>query len=82
MVTVAEEMTARYCKDDTLRVAATRRRRWFQVIEGIQVADNWTDVFEPVRSRHWFSSRWNQIQSVKGAAAQLGAFLRERPDQA
>ena len=81
MVTVAERMTDRYCKGDTLRVAATKRRRWFQVIEGIQVADNWTDVFEPVRSRRWFSSRWSKIQSVKDAAAQIGAFLRERPDQ-
>lgn len=82
MVTVAERLTRRYCQGETLSVEAVRRRLIFRVIEGLQVADNWTDVFEPVRSRRWFSSRWREVQSVQDAAAQVGAFLRERPELA
>lgn len=50
------------------------------VTEGLEVADNWTEVFEPVRKRRRFTSRWTTLQPVQEAAAQIGTFLRERPD--
>lgn len=67
----------------TLEVRAAWRRsllRW-RVVEGIQVVDNWTDVFEPVRRRHVLGSRWHEVQPVQDAASKIGQFLRERPDQ-
>jgi hypothetical protein len=82
MVNVAERMSSRYCKTDTLKVYATRRRRLLTVIEGLAAADCWTDVFEPVRERRVFLRRWTELQTVKEAAANIGGFLRERPDQA
>jgi len=82
MINVAERMTARYCKDDTLEVVAVRRPRGLMtVVEGLAVGDNWTDVFEPVRERRRFSGRWTELQPVKDAAASISVFLRERPDQ-
>ena len=80
MFEVAERMSARYCADDTLKVSAARRNGLLSVTEGIEVADNWTDVFEPVRKRRRFTTRWTPIQSVQEAASQIGQFLRERPD--
>jgi hypothetical protein len=82
IVTVAERLSSRYCEGDTLQVLAVRRRGLFKVTEGLVAADDYTDVFEPVRERRVFSSDWTDLQPVKKAAGEIGAFLRERPDQA
>jgi hypothetical protein len=70
----------------TLTLPAGRQRsllRW-RIVEGIDVFDNWTDVFEPVRRRPLWSpfpgQRWKEIQAVEDAAHHVGQFLRERPD--
>lgn len=70
--------------DSGLEVRASRRRSLlgWSVEEGIEVVDNWTDVFEPVRRRRFFGSRWQEVQPVQEAASKIGWFLRERPDQA
>jgi hypothetical protein len=82
MFTVAERMTAEHCAGDTLKIyAVTRRPNPVTVVQGLLVADNWTDVFEPVRKRRVFGKRWTEVQPVDVAAANVGAFLRERPDQ-
>jgi hypothetical protein len=52
------------------------------VIEGLWVGDNWTDVFEPIRKHRPFSRVWTEVQSVHGAASNIGQFVRERPDLA
>jgi hypothetical protein len=68
--------------DSTLDVRAARRRsfiRW-TVTEGIEVMDNWTDVFEPVRRRRLMSDKWEEVQPVQQAASNIGSFLRDRPD--
>jgi hypothetical protein len=80
MVTVAERMTATSCAGTSLAVAAVRRRNLLSVIEGLHVGDNWTDVYEPVRKRRYFSGAWTELQPVNVAASSIGAFLRERPD--
>lgn len=82
MVNLAEHMSTRYCEGDTVKVYAIRRRGLLTVTEGLQAADNWTDVFEIVRRRRVFSSAWTELRPVKEAAANIRAFLRERPDQA
>ena len=66
----------------TLQVRAARRRSVLQwtVEEGIEVVDNWTDVFEPVRRRRLFGRDWQEVQPVQQAASSVGAFLRDRPD--
>jgi site-specific recombinase XerC len=68
--------------DSTLEVRASRRRSFlaWSVTEGIEVMDNWTDVFEPVRRRRLMSSKWQEIQPVEQAAANIRSFLRDRPD--
>jgi hypothetical protein len=70
--------------DSTLEVRASRRRSFlsWSVTEGIEVMDNWTDVFEPVRRRRLMSSKWQEIQLVEQAASNIGSFLRDRPDLA
>lgn len=81
MVTVAERMNDRY-PDPTLIIRASRRRsllRW-SVVEGLEVADKWTDVYEPVRKRRMLVGPWEQVQPVQQAASKIGGFMRERPD--
>ena len=70
--------------DSTLEVRASRRRSFlgWSVTQGIEVTDNWTDVFEPVRRRRLMSSKWQEIQPVEQAASNIGSFLRDRPDLA
>ncbi len=80
---VADRLNRR-TSGSTLEVRAARRRsllRW-TVVEGLEVIDNWTDVFEPVRSRRLLGTAWTEIQPVQQAASKVGAFLRERPDLA
>ena len=78
---VADRMNRRYT-DTTLRVRPVRQRtlRAWRVVEGLRAADNWTDVFEPVRRRRFFGRRWTEIQPVQQAAAKIGRFIRDRPD--
>lgn len=80
---VADRLNRR-ASDSTLIVQAARRRSFLQwtVTEGIEVVDNWTDVFEPVRRRRLMSSKWQEIQPVQQAASNVGSFLRDRPDLA
>lgn len=70
--------------DSTLEVRASRRRSliMWSVTEGIEVIDNWTDVFEPVRRRRLLSSKWEEVQPVEQSAASVASFLRDRPDLA
>lgn len=80
---VADRLNRRV-SGSTLEVRAARRRsflRW-TVVEGLEVTDNWTDVFEPVRTRRLLQSEWTEVQPVQQAASKVGAFLRERPDLA
>ena len=68
----------------TLAVSAVRRRtlRHWTVTEGLEVVDNWTDVFEPVRRRRFWSRHWADVRSVEDAACSVGRFLQDRPDLA
>jgi len=81
MVAAAEQLT-REAGGLTSKVRAARRRSWgnMTVTEGLAIADNWTDAFEPVRRRSTFGGQWTAIQTVDEAAATVGRFLRERPD--
>jgi hypothetical protein len=81
MYTAAERLTSRYCQADTLKVAAYQRRNLTNVVQGLQVWDDWTDYDEPVRERRYFSKKWHELQPVQEAASKIGSFLRERPDQ-
>ena len=82
MYTAAERLTSRYGTGDTLKVAAFQRRNLTNVVQGMQVWDEWTEYTEPVRERRYFSSKWTDLQPVQDAASKIGTFLRERPDQA
>ena len=66
----------------TLVVCAARRRslRSWRVVEGIEVVDNWTAVWEPVRWRRLLGTEWHPMESVSTAASNIGWFLRNRPD--
>lgn len=66
-----------------LAVRASVHRDWFrlEVSQGIEVMDNWTEIFEPVRKRRFGSERWTDIQSPEKAAAKVRTFLLDRPDQ-
>jgi hypothetical protein len=80
--TVAERLNAR-TEGTTLEVRAKRRRIGRRVVEGIEVVDRWTNVWEPVRERPaWARNRWREVQPVQTAASKIGTFLRERPDLA
>jgi hypothetical protein len=80
---VADRLNRRV-SDSTLEVRAVRRRSSLQwtVTEGIEVVDNWTELFEPVRRRRLMPSTWEEIQPVQQAASNVGSFLRDRPDLA
>ena len=86
LVTVAERLDREASKADNpreaLSVRAARRRSsaWLSVSEGLAAANNWTDIFEPVRRRQWVGRRWREVQPIQQAAAKIGAFLRDRPD--
>ena len=82
MVTVAGRLRPR-AELQGLKVQASRRRSWLrlEVTEGLEAVDNWTDVFEPVRRRHFLTSNWSGVQPVQDAAASIGRFLDERPDR-
>ena len=82
VLTVAERMSEEY-EDTGLVVRGARRRsfRTLSVTEGLLATDKWTDVFEPVRRRRIFSSQWTEVEPIQEAAARVGTFLRERPDQ-
>jgi hypothetical protein len=82
MYNVAERLRSQYCEGTTLTVQAVRQRKPLSLVEGLWVGDNWTDVFEPVRKRRPFSHVWTEVQSVQGAASNIGQFVRERPDLA
>jgi hypothetical protein len=60
-------------------------RQWslwkWEVVEGLEVRDDWTEVFEPVRRRRPFG-RWQELQPVPRAASNVGSFLRKQPDLA
>jgi hypothetical protein len=83
LVTSADRMNRRD-SDDGLVVRAIRRRslvRWC-VVEGLWVGDNWTDAFEPVRTRRLLRSAWKDVQPLQQAGSKIGTFIRERPDAA
>jgi len=65
-----------------LTVMAIRKRHLgsWSVVEGLWIGDNWSEVFEPVRRRRFFSKDWIEIQPVQTAASAIGYFLRHRPD--
>lgn len=65
----------------TVRTARRRSLLCWRVVEGLEVVDNWTDVFEPVRERHLLRSAWQEVQPMQEAASKIGQFLKERPDQ-
>lgn len=80
MVTVAERLKP-LTDGSTLTVRAGRQYsllKW-RVTEGLEVFDNWTDVFEPVRRRALWSplpgDRWKDIRPVQEAASHVGQFL-------
>ncbi len=50
------------------------------VTEGLYFGNLWTDGFEPVRVRRFFTRRWREIQPVAEAASKVGEFIRQRPD--
>ena len=81
MVAAADQLT-REAGGLTSKVLAARRRSWLNMTltEGLAIADNWTDAFEPVRRRNLLGGPWTEIQSVGVAATTVGRFLRERPD--
>ena len=81
MVAAADQLT-REAGGLTSKVRAARRRSWVNrtVTEGLAIADNWTDAFEPVRRRNVLGGEWTSIQTVDEAAATVARFLRERPD--
>lgn len=47
--------------------------------EGLQLRDNWTDIFEPVRRRHLLGN-WHELQTWDAALLAIERFLVERPD--
>jgi hypothetical protein len=79
--TTAEKLGKRY-RPNSLTVRGKTRFSFFKWTrtEGIQVVDNWTQIFEPVRTRALFGGRWREVQSLQEAASKVGWFLRERPD--
>jgi hypothetical protein len=82
MEEVAKRLSSDLPADETLEVIALRRSTGFLTItEGLFVGDKWTDVFEPVRKRRYFTKAWTMLQSIDEAANGIEIFLRERPDQ-
>jgi hypothetical protein len=80
--TVAERMTERYDTALTIRAARRRSLLGWNVTDGLEVVDNWTRVFEPVRTRSLLGRTWNEVQPVQEAASKVGTFIRDRPDLA
>lgn len=78
MASVAERLSGH----GSIGVRAARRRSWLTltVTQGLAVEDNWTDVVEPVRKRHFLSARWEALQTGSEVASAVGHFLRDRPD--
>jgi hypothetical protein len=66
-----------------MRLRASRRWRVLELsyVEGLELTDRWTDIFEPVRRRRLWGTRWENVQSVDQAAALIAGFLRDRPDR-
>ena len=59
-------------------VSALRRRylnRW-TVREGLHLGNPWTDAFEDVRKRRFFSDDWRDVQSLESAEAHIREFIR------
>lgn len=80
MCEVAKRLTVR-ARAQGLVVVAKRKHSLLFVSEGLWVGDKWTDVFEAVRRRpHLLMRLWQNLQSVQEASANVGKFLRERPD--
>ncbi len=69
---------------DSLKVRPIRRLRWFGALreQGLWIGDRWTDVYEPVRHRWLWSSKWREMQPVTEATNNIGRFVSERPDLA
>lgn len=63
-----------------LTVSVERRRRGPFVVDGLKVDDLWTEVFEPVRRRLFWSRRWTVRQTVAEAESAVQRFLTDRPD--
>jgi hypothetical protein len=77
-MTTAERMRDR-AEGQRLELKARRRRsliHW-SASEGFELTNRWTDVFEPVRSRHLIGGRWREVQPIQEAASKIGRFLRE-----
>jgi hypothetical protein len=66
--------------DKSLEVRAVRRRRLWDVQEGLEAVDNWTDMFEPLRVRRVGASRWRDVATLEQVASRVAQFLEERPD--
>jgi hypothetical protein len=66
--------------DSSLEVRAVRRHRLWDVRDGLEVADHWTDVFEPTRRRRRGVLRWRDVATVEQAATRIMEFLQQRPD--
>ena len=79
MFTVAARMDDDARSEGIDIVAARDRslRRW-SVTEGLRADDGSTELFEPVRTRPFIGGTWEEIQPGKDAAANIGAFLRNR----
>ena len=64
--------------DSEFAVMALRRRylnRW-TVREGLHLGNPWTDVFEDVRKRRFFSGDWRDVQSLASAEARIRESIR------
>lgn len=81
IATACERMKDRADQED-LTVRPSTHRSWlrWEAVEGFEVINNWTEVFEPVRKRRLFAAGWTEIQPVQDAAANVARFLSERPD--
>lgn len=85
LVTVAErlnrEASGAELGKENLTVKARRLSPfWLEVSEGLEAANNWTVVFEPVRQRRRPCRRWREVQPIQQAASRIGEFLHDRPD--
>jgi hypothetical protein len=75
-IVAAAQRLDREFGDSPFTVAAARRRylnRW-AVREGLHLGNRWTDVFEDVRVRRFFSTRWTTVQTVASAETCIREF--------
>jgi hypothetical protein len=60
----------------TVTTLRCRRLNWWTVSEGLHLGNLWTDVFEDVRKRRFFSDDWQDVQSLESAEAHIREFIR------